>query len=428
MTHVACWHRPNRLLRRLWRLLPALAALGLAACGDNPGLPEDTGLAVRYPMALAAVPSGELLFVVGANFDRAFRAGKVRVLDTTRDVFVPGSLEIPGYAGGVALQYPEASTPTAGGSNPALPERMLVTSRDDDSISWASFDNKSASLSCGSHDAYGRCDSGHRFGFPEDTTPIGNDPMGIEVVPWDPGYWRVTVVSSASAKATVLRMDSKGHFDVVDQIALSTGLYGVKTAPGTGRTYISTIGAPYLHVLRVDADPSRKTGYKVVAEPTLVLPSLLASSYGRGLALSSDGARLYVADRSPQAVLEIDVTPGPSGAPRNAIAAVMTIGPGPSEIAVAPTGPNGRDLLYVSCFGDDSVWVLDPYLRQTVDTIRMPHGPYALAAVHVADQGQTQKQWKLYAALFGAHKLAVVPIDPTSPMRNTVQNLLTGNP
>lgn len=421
------WRRSNGLgsggaRRRPWPLLAAATALWLAACGDNPGLPEDTGLAVRYPMALAAVPSGELLFVVGANFDRAFRAGKVRVLDTARDQYVAGSLEIPGYAGGVALQYPHDVTPSA-----ALPERMLVTSRDDDGISWASFDTKNASLSCGTHDAFGRCDSGHRFGFPDDTTPIGNDPMGIEVVPWDPGYWRVTVVSSASAKVTVLRMDSKGHFDVVDQISLSTGLYGVKTAPGTGRTYISTIGAPYLHVLRLDVDPTRKTGYKVVAEPTLVLPSLTASSYGRGLALSSDGARLYVADRSPQAVLEIDVTPGPSGAPRNAIAAVMTIGPGPSEIAVAPTGPNGRDLLYVSCFSDDSVWVVDPYLRQTVDVIRLPHGPYALAAVHVAAPGEA-KQWKLYAALFGAHKLAVVPIDPASPARNTVQNLLTGNP
>ncbi|MBI5610312.1 MAG: hypothetical protein HY902_15655, partial [Deltaproteobacteria bacterium] len=273
---------------------------------------------MRYPIALAAVPSGELLFVVGANFDRAFRAGKVRVLNTASDQYVAGLLEIPGYAGGVALQVPQDTTPST-----AMPERLLITSRDDDAISWASFDAKNASLSCGTHDSAGRCDSGHRFGFPEDTAPIGNDPMGIEVVPWDPGYWRVTVVASASATATVLRMDSKGHFDVVDQITLSTGLYGVKTAPGTGRTYISTIGAPYLHVLRVDADPSRKTGYKVVAEPTLVLPSLAASSYGRGLALSSDGARLYVADRSPQAVIEIDVTPGPSGAPRNAIAAVM---------------------------------------------------------------------------------------------------------
>ncbi len=404
-------------------LLAGAVALLLAACGDNPGLPEDLGNVVRYPMAMAAVPSGELLFVAGANFDRAFRGGKVRILDTARDEYLAGSLEIPGYVGGVALQYPQGATPTA-----ALPEKLLVTSRDDDAITWAGFSSQNATLNCGTHGSAGQCDSGHRFGFPTDTTPIGNDPMGIDVVPWGPGYWRVTVVTAASAKATVLRMDAKGQFVVVDQIALTTGLYAVKTVPATGRTYISTMGAPYLHVLRIDADPTRPTGYKVVAEPTLVLPSVTATSYGRGLALSSDGARLYLADRSPQAVLAVDVTPGPSGAPRNAIAAVMTIGPGPSEIAVAPTGPNGRDLLYVSCFNDDAVWVLDPYLRQTVDVIRLPHGPYAVTTVHVAAKAGDPKLWKLYVALFGAHKLAVVPIDPASAARNMVQSLLSGNP
>lgn len=397
----------------------------MAGCGDNPGLPEDTSAAVRYPIAMAATPSGSLVFAVGANFDRAYRGGKLRVIDTATDAFVPGQLEVSGFAGGIALQMPLAGTPTE-----QVPQRVLVTSRDDDAISIADFTAPTVSLSCGTHDVDGHCDASHRYGLPTSTPPLGNDPMGIEIIPWDAGHWRVTVATSVSGHASVLQMDTVGKIANVGQVGLGTGLYAVKTVPATGRTYVSSINSPAIYVLRVDPDATAATGYKATTEPSVVLPSQSALSYARGLALSSDGARLYVADRSPTALIEIDVSPGPSGAPRNAVGAVIPLGPLPSEVAVAPTGPGGRDLVYVSCFGDDAVWVVDPYLREVVDIIRFHHAPYALTATKVPglDAAGKPQGWKLYTGLFAAHTIAVVPLEPSSPARHTITKLLAGSP
>lgn len=410
-------------------LAVALCTTPLSGCTDGVGLPADPGTAVRFPMALSADPSGRYVYVAGANFDRKYRGGTLRVIDTVAAQLTGKGIEIPGFVGGVAVQVQDvpamAAAPT---QTAAVARRLVLTSRDDDGLTAVDVDG--AALDCGGHDNLGRCAAAYRYGDADSAKPIGGDPMGIDIAPWPglAGAWRVTVAASASGKVSVLKLDASGQFTPVGTVSFGAGLSHVRSVAATGRVYISDMRAPQLHVLRVDAAPSAPSGWQVVAEPSLVLPSVSSGEYGRGMAVSRDGARLYLVDRSPRALLEVDVSPGPSGVPRNQVVGLVAVGPKPAEVVLAPTGPAGRDLAYVSCFGDDSIWVVDPWLRQVVDVVRLPHGPYGLAVAQVPKAVADGGGWMLYAGLFSRHAVAVVPLDPAAADRHRLRGLLEGSP
>jgi DNA-binding beta-propeller fold protein YncE len=388
----------------------------LAACGQQEGLPADSGRGVRYPIALTASPDGQRVYVVGANFDRKFRSGSVGTIDTASQAWIGQVSETEGFAGGAALQVSSASQ--------AL--RLLVTSREHDGLAVMDIDPASpAKLSCGSIDADGRCADSHHYGSAIGSVTVGNDPMGIEILPWDQQGWRVHVAAAGDGKVSVIKLSADGKLTSIGTTGFGTGLSHIRTVPRTGRTYISDNRAPQLHVFRLDPEVGTASGWKVVPEASVSLPSSSLQDYGRGMALSADGARLYLADRSPASLVIIDVAPDSAGVPRNAVMGVIPLIGKPSEVAVAASGEKGKELVYVSCFGDDSVWVVDPWLRSVVDVIRLPHAPYGLAAVKVPGlDGQTPATWTLYAGLFARHAVAVVPLSPGHAKRHQLSALL----
>ena len=168
------------------------------------------------------------------------------------------------------------------------------------------------------------------------------------------------------------------------------------------------------------------------------MPGAASADYGRGMAFATDYSRLYVAWRSPSSLQILDVVPDATGVPNNRLVDSIALGKKPSEIVVAPTGPGGRDLVYISLFGEDAVWVVDPALRAVVATIpmrlavqepgqdaRIVRGsPFALSAVHVPSRG-----WQLYAALFsvppgGDHQIVVIPIGEGAANRNVADHIV----
>lgn len=397
-------------------------ALLACACGEQQGLPADTSPGVRYPIALTATPDGTQLLAIGANFDRKFRAGSIGLIDTTTYSWQGKISETEGFAGGAALQV----SATAG----QAPLRLLITSREHDALAVMDVTPAASaigSLNCGGIDSNGRCGTSHHYGTLNETPTVGDDPMGIEVLPWGALGWRVHVAATLDGRVSVLRLDAAGKLKEIGSTGFGSGLSHIRTVSKTGRTYISDNKAPQLHVFRLDPDVGTTSGWKVVPEASVNLPASSARDYGRGMALSGDGARLYVAHRSPSALLIIDVAPDSSGVPRNAVTAVIPLMGKPSEVAVAPTGLQGKELVYVSCFGDDSVWVIDPWLRTVVDVIRLPHAPYALTAVNVPGLDAATgapRGWMLYAGLFSRHAIAAVPLNPGHPMRHRISALL----
>lgn len=392
------------------------------ACGEQQGLPADSSPGVRYPIALTATPDGKQVLAIGANFDRKFRAGSIGVIDTASQAWQGKIAETEGFAGGAALQL--AAT---GGQAPL---RLLITSREHDALALMDVSPVGGgvgTLTCGGLDSNGRCGTSHHYGKLNETPTVGDDPMGIEVLPWGALGWRVHVAATLDGRVSVLRLDAAGKLNEIGSTGFGSGLSHIRTVAKTGRTYISDNKAPQLHVFRLDPDVGTSTGWKVVPEASVSLPAASARDHGRGMAISGDGARLYVASRSPESLLLVDVAPDSSGVPRNQVTAVIPLVGKPSEVAVAPSGSQGKELVYVSCYGDDAVWVVDPWLRSVVDVIRLPHAPYALTVAKVPGLDAVTgapRGWTLYAGLFSRHAIVAVPLEPGHPMRHRMAALL----
>jgi DNA-binding beta-propeller fold protein YncE len=383
----------------------------LAACTAQVGLPADDSKVARYPIALAASPAGDHLYVLGANFDRSFRSGVLRVVTTQDDTYVPGvQLEVPGFGSSLALQLTGDVTPTV--------QRIFVTAREDDSLTTVDVTGPTQ-LGCGKPDENGRCDSAHRLAN-ADTYPLGNDPLDAHLAVGPDGRLLMHVVATSDGKVTILDLSgaatgtTAGVPHEVDSLNLGAGLSASATSPWTGRTYVSDTRAPSLHVYRMEATGDAASPLRAVREPSIALPSAGVTDFGRDVVLSSDGAKAYVALRSPNSVVVVDIAPTRQGPARNVVVDVLGVGAQPAQLAVAPVGPEGRDLVFVSCYGEDTVWVLDPALRSTVAVIPFDYAPYALTTVNVPGHG-----WQLYAALFNHHDIAVVPIGPSSVGRFT---------
>jgi hypothetical protein len=391
-----------------------LGGVLLAGCEDNAGLPRDPLPFVRFPVSLGADSTGQFLLVAGANFDRSYRAGVVRTVDTATDLYSPGtSTEIPGFAGAMAL------LPTAIG---AQASHAIVPAREDDSITLLDLGNATPPpVTCGTVDADGRCDSAHHIGSLTGTVTVGDDPVDVALERLDAQHFRAHVVATTDGRISIFDVDASvtpPKLVVADALILGAGLTSVVVSSLNGHIYVSDMRASQVHVYHMEPRADPTAPWHAVLDSAISMPGSALLDYGRDLALSSDGGTLYVAWRSPNALLTVDISPGDDGLPRNKVIDMLPLGAGPAQLAVAPTGPNGRDLVYVSCYNTDSVWVIDPQRRGYEAIVPLPHAPYAVSTVHTA-QG-----WKLYVALFNLHKIGVVPLEAGAAGRHTLAHFV----
>ena len=377
----------------------------LAGCGAEGSPPQDEEPRVRYPIGLAADPSGARVYAVGANFDRKYRAGVLRAIDTATDRFVADAVqEVPGFAGGLALQVVDGQPP-----------RLVVPARGDDSVSLIRI-GSSPPFSCGADDV-GRCNPSYRLSNDKTSSSgigVGDDPIGVFVEPLGGGAARLHVVATSDGQVTVVDLAAAPTATagaaappvaaaLVDRFTLVTGLSAVVAAPLSGRSYVTSSRSRLLRVYRIGALNDAKKPYGAILEPSIELPASRSRDFGRGMALSADGSRVYVAWRSPDALVVLDVAPNRAGVPRNAVVDVIGIGREPAQVALATLAPD-REIAYVSCFGEDAVWAVDVQQRAVVGVMRLAFAPHALSAV------KTPAGWKLYATLFEAHTIVALPL------------------
>lgn len=392
----------------------------LAACGGEFGVPAYDGDGLRYPVSMVADPSGQWVYVVGANFDRLHSGGIVRVLDTAQNTWVvEGSVEVPSHAAGILLQ---PGGGTAGG------HRLYVAAREDDSVSVIDVKASASgppTLDCGQPaGALGTCAGDRRIGGDQKDDPdVGADPVQVELVPAPDGSGLfLQVVATGDGRVTLVNPQNKTSgagvtAKILDHMELGSGLSALVTSPLTGRTYVadSRLNRLYTHGLSQALDDTGATtgAWTIDRQDTIALPRATGGEYARGMTLSLDGSRLYIAYRSPNALLVVDVAPGDSGAPANLLLDTIGLGGRPAQVVVAPTGPDGRERIYVSCYGTDDIWVVDPVLRSVVDVFQLVHSPYGMAVVPVPD-AQGVVKWRLYAGLFTRHEVVAIDIDPSA--------------
>ncbi len=405
----------HRSTRPWSALASALGVVWLAGCGADFVLPPDTGTGVRYPVALAVDPSQRWLYAVGADFDRAYHGGVVAVVDTVNGKIVQqGRVEVPPFASAALLDVDT-------GADGKPRRRLWVAARDDDSVTMIDVqggdDTTPPTLHCG---ASGMVDCASAWRIGGELTgdeDLGADPVALAMQVGDDGRRVLHVAATGNGKVTPVEVQDRDGGGVLATLLpglnLGSGLAALLVAPLSQRIYVADSRANRLHSYGLDDDG--KGGLLPTTFTGVGLPRASSSEFGRGVALSSDEGRVYVAYRSPNALLVIDVAPTATGEPHDVLVDVIGLGGRPAQVVVAPVGPGGRDLVYVSCFGTDDIWVVDPELRRIVDVIRLSHSPYALAIANVPGRGRI-----LYAALFSKHKIAAIPIDANAANRHDV--------
>ncbi len=425
---------------RLPLLCLALVA-SVAACDNNIGLPADSGTGLRYPIALVADPSGKQVFALGANFDRQYRAGRMRTIDTATDRFLVDkqgaaiATEVPSFGGSFALD--PVADPTS-----TVAFHLLVPSRDDDSLSVLDVGHATpTTMDCNADALTGICGDNHRIAGTTGVFPVGDDPIAVALSDGPDGRRRVHIAAANNGQLSLFDYDPKEqpiNLRALDVVSMPAGLNSIVISPLSQRAYVTTTRAAAIQTYRIDPGPSVDKPWLIAQEPSIVLPASPVTDYGRGMAFSSDYSRLYVAWRSPASLNILDVVPDASGVPNNRLVDTIVIGNQPSALAVAPTGPGGRDLVYVSCYGDGAIWVVDPVERTSIARIPMRLGihepgvdativrgsPFSLAAVNVPNRG-----WQLYAALFSVppvseHHIVVVPIGAGAPNFNVADHIV----
>jgi hypothetical protein len=442
-------------------VLCALSALAAActASAEDVRPPSDQ---LYFPSGVAVAPDDSVLFVANANSELRYDSGSITVIDLHAVEAAIAAWTSPGKDPGSCaedldhretLNCDEAQfiKPEAGvrignfATDIAIQDftkvagklRLFVPSRGDPSIAWADYDG--ASLRCTTQPGgFGLCDDAHRL------TSVNNDPTAI-VVPDEP----FGVFADATNEFAIVTHQTNGAVTLIDspaggaaQIAdtkynifatdITTGLRGAtgvsgRKAPGGDIIYVGsrtedriqtfTVGRP------VTAEPSPPyllTNDFFFLDSVGTNPGVGGSVDTRGMAFAPDGNRLYLTNRRPPSVQVFDTSIDPQeGVPRNVAAGASDICREASTLAVVSDtdslGAVTRERVYVTCFQDGQVYVIDPTGQSQVEDIfSVGRGPYAIAA----SNGALNK--RLFISNSLEDTISVVDIDPLSLNRNRV--------
>jgi YVTN family beta-propeller protein len=138
----------------------------------------------------------------------------------------------------------------------------------------------------------------------------------------------------------------------------------------------------------------------------------------RGILFSTDGRKAYVLHRNdadsaanPAALAVLDRTPRADGSVANTPTAVLELCGGPTAMQMRDT--ESGDRIYVTCYDDGQIYVVDPVALVVIAVIDVGAGPTGLvfSPLHPGIA---------YIASFANSHLSVIDLDPGSPTENHV--------
>ncbi|HEX7840410.1 MAG TPA: hypothetical protein VF469_23185 [Kofleriaceae bacterium] len=443
-------------------------AAGLAGCtasGNDIHPPQDR---VFFPSGLAVSPKGDFLFVANANSELRYDSGSISVIDlglvtsaVEQWLAHPGQsprlechadpehgetlvcdetqiqdkaqsffkqnagVRVGNFATDLALQ-----NFTDGGEL----TRVFVPTRGDPSISWADFASDTGTLRCTKGaETYPLCDDLHRLTSVDnnpDQLPVPTEPFGVFADAHN-GFAMVTHLSSGSVTLVKAPHDSSQVMvaDVITNVFAPDPVSGLRGASGiAGRNPASANDLVYVGGTSENRIQTFTVGTRADAAAFLLPGSYFfldavgnttgTSTDTRGMQFSPMGDRLYIANRNPPTLQVYDTSLGPNGIPRNAATGASDICREASGIAVlgADRTAGTDDRVYVTCFQDGQIYVVDPSGQSQVeDIISVGRGPYSAAVL-----GNSPGRKLLFVSNFLEDTIAVIDLDPGSPTRNRV--------
>jgi DNA-binding beta-propeller fold protein YncE len=202
-----------------------------------------------------------------------------------------------------------------------------------------------------------------------------------------------------------------GTDDVIRQPFTET-LYAVSRT----NAYVATVGRYADLPLDNSCDPAQ---YQYAAGGQISLASLNNGSDARAIVFAPDGGRAFITERQPPSVVVLNTgAPGIGGSDRVATVAPIEVCDEPSTLMVRQLDTNTL-YLYVICFADRSIFVIDPDLGAVVDSIQLPDGPNSLAM-----DPTTAAQPYGYVAGFRENTVGVIDLNPANPTFDQVIGLI----
>jgi DNA-binding beta-propeller fold protein YncE len=424
-----------------------LLVCGCTASASEVAPPPDQFI---FPTGLAVAPDDSALFVASANSELRYDSGSIDVIDlamadqvidawTSSQTMPDGCMQEPGHR--ETLQCPEAQFIEAGAgarignfaTDIAVQDmgngnlRLIVPTRGDPSIAWIDWDGANQRLGCNSNgQPFALCDDTHRLSYVDNDPNVGSiapEPFGV----FADSAGQFAIVTHLGANAVTLVDSPIGGNAVITDVALnlfvpdpSTGLSGTTgvagRSPGTNGDIIY-VGSRYEDRIQTFTVGRPVNG----AEPFLIEGNFFfldsvgntsgASSDTRGMKFSGDGNTLYLLNRNPASLQLVDTSLGTEGFPQNVGIGGVPVCREASQLLLLDSGDG--ELVYLTCFQDGQLYVVDPRGEPTVaDIIAVGSGPYAVAAA------PTRK--KVYVTNFLENTIAVIDVDPMSMTRDRV--------
>lgn len=403
-------------------LFAATLVVGCADSALGPLHPHDE---LDFPVGVTADPAGDTLWVTSGNFDLAYQGGAVLGINVATHDYRPGAAaEIGSYPGSPLLLE-------RGGQA----EQLYATSRERNALYHLQIDRSSGSpvlkcedgtttstttpttLRCPDDEAVtaNQVSSG---GNTADLT-VGADPFGGMVRLARSQVEKDLILTSAMADGNVASytLDSSGKPELIGNIGVEAGVYALAHNPTTERIYTTTKFFNIFQVLTLDFHDNDRTANPYTnLVSTISIPATGIIDHARSMVLNADGTRLFATYRSPASVVVVDVSGGPTGSAADRVLSKIPVGRRPSDIRYVPGDASLGipELLYVSCFSDNRIDVIDPAVGMIIASIDTGHGPFGMDVV------TTGTLRRLYVAHFYDHSVGVVELDPRSAYFHTM--------
>ena len=397
--------------------------LAMPACMPDTGGVDPPSDRLIYPVGLATTPNDQFLLAVNSNFDLKYNAGTLVALDLSiLDQHLAASPDGDGLVYGTACGDDGVSTTSRDGQycfvddgaliredetlrlgafasdlqlTPAG-DRAVIPVRGDRAILLVDVDEDGPDvLSCG-EGADRRCDTAHKvMSNSEHTLPI--EPYEVAVLdmeetnadgsstPVTLGF--ATHIAGGQVSLFSISRGPAGSPVQADLLSVIDGVVGgasgIAANPVAGEVYVAgrSDATPHVAVLEVKSDSENGS---LTSDPWFsqtdhvsLSAEMYAGTDARGIAVSPDGKRAFLATRTPDALIKLDME-------NYEFMDMTTVCLNPSVVTTfnydEETADPSDDTLYafVLCFYTGQVYIVDTELMQS-EVRAIGSGPQAIA-------------------------------------------------